>query len=177
MREFSDFIFKRGLVDLSLAGGLCTWSNSRSWSRIDRFLVSPDWEARHPDVLQKRLLCLCSDHFPIVLACGENKGRRKSFKFENTWLKEEGFVDRVRGWWPSYQFQGSPSFILAKKLRALKGDIKIWKNSVFGNVGALVKDRMDELKALEQATEGGGLSEEERKRKSMLCRDIERALL
>jgi hypothetical protein len=51
MREFSDFIFERGLMDLPLAGGLCTWSNSRSWSRIDRFLVSPDWEVRHPDVL------------------------------------------------------------------------------------------------------------------------------
>jgi hypothetical protein len=97
MREFLDFIFERGLMDLPLSGGLLTWSNSRSWSRIDHFLVSPDWEARHPEVLQKRLLCLCSDHFPIVLACGGNKGERKSFKFENMWLKEEGFVDRVRG--------------------------------------------------------------------------------
>jgi endonuclease/exonuclease/phosphatase family metal-dependent hydrolase len=61
-------------MDLPLTGGLCTWSNSRSWLRIDRFLVSPDWEARHPKVLQKRLLCLYSDHFPIVLARGGNKG-------------------------------------------------------------------------------------------------------
>jgi hypothetical protein len=121
MREFSDFIFERGLMDLPLTGGLCTWSNSQSWSRIDRFLVSPDWEARHPEVLQKRLLCLCSDHFPIVLACGGNKGGRKYFKFENMWLKEEGFVDRVRGWWASYQFQGTPSIILAKKLGLSKG--------------------------------------------------------
>ena len=36
---------------------------------------------------------------------------------------------------------------------------------------------MDELKALELAVEGGGLKEEERERKSLLCRDIERALL
>ena len=87
MREFSDFIFERGLMDLPLTGGLCTWSNSRSWSRIDCFLVSSDSETRHPEVLRKRLLCLCSDHFPIVLACGGNKGGRKSFKFENMWLK------------------------------------------------------------------------------------------
>ena len=33
------------------------------------------------------------------------------------------------------------------------------------------------LKALESAAEGGGLSEEERERKSVLCRDLERALL
>jgi hypothetical protein len=59
------------------------------------------------------------DHFPIVLAAGRNNGGRKSFKFENMWLKEEGFVERVRGWWASYNFQGTPSFIFAKKLRAL----------------------------------------------------------
>jgi exonuclease III len=98
MREFSDFIFERGLMDLLLTGGLCTWSNTRSWSRIDRFLISPDWEARYPEVIQKRLLCLCSDHFPIVLAAGGNKGGRKSFKFENMWLKEKGFVEKARGW-------------------------------------------------------------------------------
>jgi hypothetical protein len=98
MRKFLNFIFKRGLMDLPLTGGLCTWSNTRSWSRIDRFLVSPGWEARHLEVLQKRLLYLCSNHFPIVLACRGHKGRRKSFKSKNMWLKEEGFVERVRGW-------------------------------------------------------------------------------
>ena len=41
MREFSDFIFERGRMDLPLTGGLCTWSNTWSWSRIDRFLISP----------------------------------------------------------------------------------------------------------------------------------------
>ena len=164
-------------MDLPLAGGLCTWSNTWSWSRIDRLLVLPGWEARHPEALQKRLLCLCSDHFPIVLACGGNKGGRKSFKFENIWLKEEGFVERVRGWWASYNFQGTPSFILAKKLRALKGDIKNWNKNVFGNVGVLIKERVDELKALERIVEGGGLSEEMRERKRQFSRDLERALL
>jgi endonuclease/exonuclease/phosphatase family metal-dependent hydrolase len=46
------------------------WSNNReqpSWSRIDRFLVSADWEAKCPDLVQKRFLRLCSDHFPILL--------------------------------------------------------------------------------------------------------------
>ena len=76
------------------------------------------------------------------------------------WLKEEGFVERVKGWWSSYQFQGTISFILAKKLRALKGDIKTCNKTVFGNVGVLNKERVEELKALELAKEGRGLSEE-----------------
>jgi hypothetical protein len=85
-------------MDLSLTRGACTWSNSQSWSRIDRFFVSPGWEARYPGVIQKRLLCLCSDHFPILLDCGGRRGGRISFKFENMWLKEEGFMEKVRGW-------------------------------------------------------------------------------
>jgi hypothetical protein len=84
------------------------------------------------------------------------------------WLKEEGFVEKVRGWWTWYQFQGTPSFIIAKKLRALKGDIKTWDRTVFGNIGVLIKERVDELKALELVVEERGLSEEEKVRKSML---------
>ena len=85
-------------------------------------------------------------------------------------------MERVRGWWASYHFQGTPSFILSKKLRALKGDIKTWNRTVFGNVGVLIKEKVDELKVLELAAKGGGLSEEERERKRLLCRDLKRAL-
>jgi hypothetical protein len=86
-------------------------------------------------------------------------------------------VERVRGWWDLYNFQGIPSFIFAKKIRALKGYIINWNKMVFGNVGVLIKERVDELKALEITAKGEGLSEEERERKRQLCRDLERALL
>jgi len=75
MRDFSDFVFDQGLMDLPLAGGYYTWSRRLDpsvWSRIDRFLVTPDWEARFPTVSQKRLPRLYSDHFPILLDCGEH---------------------------------------------------------------------------------------------------------
>jgi hypothetical protein len=86
-------------------------------------------------------------------------------------------VDRVKGWWVAYQFQGTPSFVFAKKLRALKGDIKTWNKNVFGNIGALVKERVEELKSLQLAAEDGGLSEEDKERRRLLCRDLERSLL
>ena len=43
---------------------------------------------------------------------GVFKGR-SAFKFENMWLKDEGFVERAQQWWNGYCFLGSPSFILA----------------------------------------------------------------
>jgi hypothetical protein len=45
MRDFFDFISDQGLMDFPLAGGSFTWSLTLDplvWSRIDRFLVSPD---------------------------------------------------------------------------------------------------------------------------------------
>jgi hypothetical protein len=49
---------------------------------------------------------------------------KRPFKFENMWLKKEGFGAQVKQWWDSYHFQGSPSFIFACKIKALKMDLK-----------------------------------------------------
>ena len=99
MMEFSKFISDQGLMDLPLAGGCFTWSISHDppvWSRIDRFLVSPELEDWFPGILHKRLLRLCSNHFPILLDTREVSRGRKSFKFENMRLKAEGFVALVK---------------------------------------------------------------------------------
>ena len=83
-------------------------------------------------VSQRRMSRLCSDHFPIVLEGGSFQRGSRPFRFENMWLKDEGFVDRVRSWWESYQLQGAPSFVLANKLKLLKNDLKRWNVEVFG---------------------------------------------
>ena len=51
--------------------------------------------------------------------------------FELMWLKFEGFKDLLRNWWQSLQFSRSFSFILASKLKALKGILKVWNKEVF----------------------------------------------
>jgi hypothetical protein len=93
------------------------------------------------------------------------------------WLKEEGYVEKVRNWWGSFSFVGSPSIVLAKKLRALKGVIKRWNLEEFGNVGARNKEWTEELELLDRNEEGRGLSEEEKERRRVLARDLEASLL
>lgn len=47
MEEFSNFIFEQGPMNIPLQGGNFTWSNhqnSPSWSKIDKFHISPKWE-------------------------------------------------------------------------------------------------------------------------------------
>ena len=56
------------------------------------------------------------------------------FKFENMWLKVEGFKELVRNQWEGYSVKGSFCHILAVKLKALKQDLTFWNRVVFGNV-------------------------------------------
>uniref|UniRef100_A0A2N9FSY0 Integrase catalytic domain-containing protein n=1 Tax=Fagus sylvatica TaxID=28930 RepID=A0A2N9FSY0_FAGSY len=83
--------------DIPLEGGLFTWSNNRvnaAISRIDFFLYSDNWEDVFPTILQKRLPRILSDHFPIILECGDFSRGRRPFRFENMWLKAEGIKER-----------------------------------------------------------------------------------
>ena len=174
---FAEFTVKQGLMDLSLFGGVSMWSNNLSWSRLDWFLVSPKWDLCYLGPAQKKLLRACFDHAPILLTRGGIQHGKHSFKFENMWLKEEGFVENVRNWWGSFSSVGSPSFVLAKKLRALKGEIKRWNLEEFGNVGARNKERAEELEWLDRNKEGTGLLEKEKERRRVLAIDLEASLL
>ncbi|KAG6626350.1 hypothetical protein CIPAW_15G041600 [Carya illinoinensis] len=177
MTEFSECIFDLNLVDLPLAGGTCTWSNNHTWSRLDRFLISPEWECHFPDVWQKRLPRLSSDHWPILLDCGRVQRRHRSFKFENMWLKADDFEEKVRQWWASYQIQGTPSFIFAGKLKALKKDLKLWNKQTFGDVVECKKSKEAEIKGLERIQENRPLTQEEIAVKKELEADLERVVV
>jgi hypothetical protein len=69
-----------------------------------------------------------------MLECGVFQRGAITFHFENMWLKAVVFVEKVKGWWDSYQVQDTPSYFFAYKLKALKGDLKKWNMEEFGNV-------------------------------------------
>ncbi|RVX18219.1 hypothetical protein CK203_006709 [Vitis vinifera] len=117
MRRFSEVIEELELRDLSLqgrgGGGMFTWSggyNNLLKSIIDRFLISEDWEVHFQGIIQVVLARPVSDHSPIILdgreRGGGGGGMRRGptpFRFENMWLKEEGFKEVLRNWWEGIQ--------------------------------------------------------------------------
>ncbi|RVX15145.1 hypothetical protein CK203_008053 [Vitis vinifera] len=111
MRRFSKVLEDLELRDYPLRGGPFTWRGG--------ILPRP-----------------VSDHFPILLERGGLKRGPSPFRFENMWLEEEGFKDKMKTWWGSLNFAGLSSYILDAKLRALKNILKIWNKEEFGLVEA-----------------------------------------
>ena len=177
MRDFLEFIFCMGLVDLPLEGGSVTWSNSQSRSRLDRFLLSPTLEDHFSIIAQSRLPRILSDHFPIMLTCGIMQKRRCPFRFENMWLKEEGFFDKVQQWWGSYSFSGSSSYILVQKLKALKLDLRRWNAEVFGDMNSRKNLLLASIQEMDAKEEVRLLSSEEKLAKGRFKTELEKVLL
>jgi hypothetical protein len=55
------------------------------------------------------------------------------------WLQAEDFEEQVKRWWGSYIYEGRPSYVFARKLKALKANLKKWNEEVFENVGGAKK--------------------------------------
>ena len=92
------------------------------------------------------------------------------------WLQTDGFNNRVHSWWNRYSFSGTPSFVLAKKLKALKEDIIKWNRSEFGNVERKKKDLLEALKLLDVKEGELGLSEVELGERALLRSQIQNLL-
>ena len=117
---------------------------------------------------------MLSDHFPILLDCGHIMGGKRLFRFENMWLKAEGVVEQVRGWWHSYTFPGSPSHTMASKLKALKMDLKQSNMNEFGNIDFQNQKLLHSLHELDAAGERRVQSEVEKSEKARLTSELER---
>ena len=57
-------------------------------------------------VMQPNVFCRpVLDHFPILLNGGGVERGLSPFRFENMWLKKDGFKAMVWNWWEGFNFQ------------------------------------------------------------------------
>ena len=157
-------------------GGLYTWSNTSSASRLDRFLLSTLGGSLHSICIEKAVEGTFRP-LPNFVGWGESSERKNSFRFENMWLRVENFVDKVKAWWASYLFQGNPSFILAKKLATLKLDLKKRNEVEFGNVTFKEQKLWNKLNDLDVREETQPLTTEEKLEQVNLRTEIEKLTL
>ncbi|WMV58070.1 hypothetical protein MTR67_051455 [Solanum verrucosum] len=176
MREFSDLIKDLNLVDLQLENAKFTWfkgDNHLIASRIDRVLVSQEWDDAFSNLKQYTIHRIVSDHSPITLQGGSRKKSKSYFKFENWLLGTEGFIDSVRIWWNSIDYIRRPDYILASKLKALKHKLKEWSRSEPGNLVRQRRVLLEKLAAMENIATDRGLTEDEATKKASLLLNLE----
>ena len=92
-------------------------------------------------------------------------------------MKAQDFMDNMERWWGSYQFSSTPSFILAKKLRALKIDLKKWNEKEFGNVTVTKLRLLQELHDLDSIAEHRPWTNAEKIKLDQLRTDLEQNTL
>ena len=93
------------------------------------------------------------------------------------WLKAKGFLDKVNSCWENYHFQGTPSYILAKKLTALKTDLKKWNKTDFSNITAKKQQLWSKLNALDVKEDNQPLTEEEKLEKATFRSELKKTAL
>ncbi len=94
MSLFSKLINELDLLDLPLANQQFTWSNLQntpSLAKLDRFLISTEWDIMFPGSAVTALPRITSDHSPLKLET-RNLKLFKSFRFEKVWLNREDFT-------------------------------------------------------------------------------------
>ncbi|RVW83678.1 hypothetical protein CK203_046027 [Vitis vinifera] len=105
MRKFAQVIDELGLIDLPLQG-----------------------------VDSKKTVQASFGPLPGGLEGGTVRRGPSPFRFENMWLKVEGFQELIHSWWQGIEVRGSASFRLATKMKAVKQKLKVWNREVFGRL-------------------------------------------
>lgn len=133
--HFQSFIDEFGLLEFDRMGPSFTFSNGQSIpsrSRLDRFLANAKWFETFRDHTENVRGFYKSDHRLLLLQDSAVGFGPKPFRFEKFWLEREDLIPLLRQWWEADHTQGRPGYVLFKKLKNLKSNIKSWAKANFG---------------------------------------------
>ncbi|XP_073355144.1 uncharacterized protein [Aegilops tauschii subsp. strangulata] len=137
MGHFKRFVDDNALKELFLHGRRFTWSNERenpTMTKIDRALVSVDWELAYPECLLQALSTNTSDHCPLFLSMEDQLQPRKRFRFELFWVKLDGFLDAVPEGWTCEESITDPFVRLDVLLRNCAKHLTAWGQRKVRNI-------------------------------------------
>jgi hypothetical protein len=83
-----------------MQGRKFTWMSARenpTFEKLDRILVSSEWEHEFPLASVQSLYRENSDHTPLLLQTGNAsfRGKNQRFRIELGWLHRDGFQEMV----------------------------------------------------------------------------------
>jgi hypothetical protein len=92
--------------EIEMSGRQYTWAGSGddpTFEKLDRVLVSAEWEQKFPLTIVHAKDRSNSDHTPLLLNTGASSHNKQPppFKFEQGWLIRDGFRELVANKWQS----------------------------------------------------------------------------
>jgi len=93
------------------------------------------------------------------------------------WLKVEGLADLIKKWWEKEEVDGFASFVIARKLKVTKEEVKKWNKEVFGDIRFKKFNLLGSINDLDAKEESVGLSSEEIDRRRREREELRRVLL
>ncbi len=157
---FNGLINNLSLIDLPLGNQSFTWSNmqsSPSLAKLDRFLISTEWDQEFPHSRVDALPRVTSDHFPILMTTGD-KLKSRLFRMEEVWLTREDFCELVPVWWKEQPSKGNSALTLVAKIRHCRKRIKEWCRNNFYNIFSAKKALTEEIQQLDVLEETSDLT-------------------
>lgn len=146
-----------GFEDLGYIGHDYTWTNNRGGEdniqeRLDRFFANERWRGLFAGTFVTHLPKRKSNHLPLVLCMKESRGsvekrsKRKLFRFEAMWLREEESTNVVSAAWR----RGEDA---SMNLSRTANKLSVWSRKVFGNTAKEIRECQHKMKALMEVTQ------------------------
>jgi hypothetical protein len=149
-----------------MSGCKFTWANSRrvpTYERLDRVLVSTEWEQFFPLATVEALNREISDHTPLLLSIGEKAKPKKQppFRFELGWLLKEGFFEVVSEVWNKETRGNTPTQRWQNKIRRLRQFLRDWAKNMNGAYKKEKQELLRKAEELDKKAESQFLSQRE----------------
>lgn len=125
------------LKEVHLNGRAFTWSNTRecpTLERIDKALVSTEWEALFLASFLYALPSTTSYHYPLLMSTAFSFGTKKVFHFESFWPKFDGFQGTVSRAWRGKATLSDPLHNLDFLLKATGRAVQSYMQRRVGNI-------------------------------------------
>ena len=180
---FNSIINTLALREIHISAGKYTWTNNQAHptlEKLDRVLMSEEWEDLFPLVSIRKLVREISDNNPLLLTTGE--ARREApkpheFRFDLSWIKDERFLPLVSKIWARGVLSKDPIDALNIKLKSFKTFFKGWGSDKFGHNRRLKEELRLELATLEELEEDGPLTPKLYSRKIDVCFELHEILV
>ncbi|KAL0410571.1 UNVERIFIED_CONTAM: hypothetical protein Slati_3646800 [Sesamum latifolium] len=147
------------LYDLGYVGNKFTWCNRREAPatvrvRLDRACATTDWRHRFPNSRVVTDVARGSDHSPLIIHLEadpqrQSQRRRKIFRFEAMWTRDDGCEELIRSLWNSGPSESAGQRVL-QNLAKTKAGLISWDKSHFGHVRRRVKELEERLIELDK---------------------------